>query len=107
MGSVSNKAKKAAIQGTDEKVDLIPEGNTMEAYKKNNDSLHIHDGSYKVITTCDVLDIKAGAGMDFKTVGQIRETAANKKTHIIVEIKNGWGSLSDGKGWIALAYTKR
>jgi N-acetyl-anhydromuramyl-L-alanine amidase AmpD len=65
------------------------------------------DGSFLVQTTCDMLNIRAGAGTNFKKVGAISETASQKKKYTIVETKNGWGKLKSGKGWICLAYTKR
>lgn len=62
---------------------------------------------YKVSTTCDVLNIRAGAGTMYRVTGQIAERAEKKKIYIIVEEKNGWGLLKSGAGWISLAYTKK
>lgn len=106
MGGTTNKTKKADVQEMDSKVNSILEQEKSSETDKNDDSIHIHDGSYKVTTTCDILNIRAGAGLDYKIIGQIRETVADKNIYTIEEIKNGWGRLSIG-GWIALAYTKR
>ncbi|MCG4843530.1 SH3 domain-containing protein [Blautia faecis] len=62
---------------------------------------------YLVITTCDVLNIRSGAGTGHSVVGAIREKAGQKKKYTIVEEKNGWGKLKSGAGWISLNYTKK
>ena len=62
---------------------------------------------YLITTTCDVLNIRSGAGTDNKVVGAIREQAGQKKQYTIVEEKNGWGRLKSGAGWISLSYTKK
>ena len=64
-------------------------------------------GAFQVKTTCDVLNIRSGAGMSFRIVGSISETAKEKKTYTITESKNGFGKLKSGAGWIALAYTRK
>lgn len=58
---------------------------------------------YKVKVTASVLNIRAGAGTNTKVVGTLK----NGNTVTIVDTKNGWGKLSDGRGWISLYYTKR
>lgn len=68
--------------------------------------------NYEVRTTCNVLRIRAGAGTNFKVVGTIAETAAQKKRYTIVEEADGvgaskWGRLKSGAGWISLDYTQR
>ena len=65
------------------------------------------NGSYFVTTTCDVLNIRSGAGTEHPVVGAIREKAGKKKQYTIVEEKNGWGRLKSGAGWISLSYTKK
>ena len=62
---------------------------------------------YLITTTCDVLNIRSGAGTDNKVVGAIREKAGKKNKYTIVEEKNGWGRLKSGAGWISLSYTKK
>ena len=62
---------------------------------------------FKIRTTCDVLNIRAGAGTGFKVKGQIKETEANKNVYTIVEVSNGWGKLKSKAGWVSLAYTKK
>lgn len=69
-------------------------------------------GSYEIRTTCNVLNIRAGAGTGYKIVGRIAETAAQKKKYTIVEEADGagaskWGRLKSGAGWIALDYTEK
>lgn len=63
--------------------------------------------AYKVKTTCDVLNIRAGAGTSFSVTGSIRETVGQKKEYTIIAEKNGWGELKSGAGWICLKYTAK
>lgn len=62
---------------------------------------------YLITTTCDVLNIRSGAGTGHSVVGAIREKEGSKKKYTIVEEKNGWGRLKSGAGWISLSYTKK
>jgi uncharacterized protein YgiM (DUF1202 family) len=59
--------------------------------------------SYQVRVTADVLNIRAGAGTNFKINGAIKD----KGVYTIIEESNGWGKLKSGAGWISLAYTKK
>lgn len=59
--------------------------------------------SYQVRVTADVLNIRAGAGTNFKINGAIKD----KGVYTIVAESNGWGKLKSGAGWISLAYTKK
>lgn len=64
--------------------------------------------SYLVKVTANVLNIRAGAGTNYKVVGQIKD----KGTYTIVEEANGkgakkWGRLKSGAGWISLDYAKK
>lgn len=65
------------------------------------------DSSFDVQTTCDVLRIRAKASADSQVIGKIKERAGSKKKYTIVAVKNGWGRLKSGAGWISLAYTKK
>ena len=62
---------------------------------------------YTVVTTCDVLRIRAGAGTGYLETGAIRETAGRKNRYTIVEEKDGWGRLKSGAGWIKLSFTRK
>ncbi len=63
---------------------------------------------YLITTTCDVLNIRSGAGTEYSVVGAIREKEGKKKKYTIVEEKNGWGRLKSGENrWISLSYTKK
>jgi hypothetical protein len=61
------------------------------------------DNSYLVKVTANVLNIREGAGTNYKVVGQIKD----KGTYTIVETKNNWGKLKSGAGWICLDYTDK
>ena len=57
---------------------------------------------YLAKVTATVLNVRAGAGMNYKTRTQIRKN----EIYTIVEEKNGWGKLKSGAGWICLDYVK-
>ena len=59
--------------------------------------------SYKVKVTADSLNVRAGAGTNYKVV----DTVQKGEVFTIVEEKNGWGKLKSGAGWISLEYTKK
>jgi len=61
---------------------------------------------YMVITTCNALNIRAGAGKSYPVIGSIREKVGKKKKYIIVEEKNGWGKLKPEERWIYLENTE-
>lgn len=63
---------------------------------------------YLVKVTANVLNIREGAGTNYKVVGQIKD----KGTYTIVAEANGkgankWGKLKSGVGWISLDYTNK
>ena len=70
---------------------------TMEALKtaKNNGT--------KVKVTASALNVRAGAGTNYKVVKIVRKG----QILTIVSEKSGWGKLSDGSGWVSLGYTKK
>lgn len=59
--------------------------------------------SYLVKVTANALNVREGAGTNFK----IKRIITNKGTYTIVAEENGWGKLKSGAGWICLNYTKR
>lgn len=63
---------------------------------------------YKVKVTCDVLNIRTGAGTGYAKAGAITDHGV----YNIIEEKEGkgasvWGRLKSGAGWISLDYVKR
>lgn len=58
---------------------------------------------YKVQVTASALNVRAGAGTNYKIVKVVRKG----QIYTIVSEKSGWGKLSDGSGWISLNYTKK
>lgn len=63
---------------------------------------------YLVKVTANVLNIRQGAGTNYKAVGSIKD----KGTYTIVDEAHGegatkWGKLKSGAGWISLDYVKR
>lgn len=59
--------------------------------------------SYKVRVTCGVLNVRAGAGTNYKITTKVKYN----EIYTIVETKGGWGRLKSGAGWISLTYTTR
>lgn len=62
---------------------------------------------YQIKTTCDILNIRSGAGNKYRVTGRIAETAPRKNIYTIVEEKNGWGRLKSNAGWVYLKYTAK
>lgn len=58
---------------------------------------------HMVKVTASALNIRAGAGTNYKITGVIRD----KGSYTIVEKKGDWGKLKSGIGWIYLAYTEK
>ena len=56
---------------------------------------------YTVKIATDVLNVRAGAGTNYKINTQVRRG----EVYTIVEESNGWGKLKSGAGWISLYYT--
>ena len=59
--------------------------------------------SYKVRVTTAVLNVRNGAGTNYK----INRTVKQNEVYTIVETKGDWGKLKSGAGWISLKYTKK
>ena len=58
---------------------------------------------YTVTITTDVLNVRAGAGTNYK----INTTVKKGEVYTIVSENNGWGKLKSGAGWISLTYTSK
>lgn len=58
---------------------------------------------YRVRVTASGLNVRAGAGTNYK----INDCITDKGVYTIVEVKNNWGKLKSGLGWICLDYTKK
>ena len=74
--------------------------NTKDTLTPSRDTSQ-HD--YKVRVTANVLNYRAGAGIQYKINGQIKKN----EVYTIVEEKYGWGKLKSGAGWINLKYTTK
>lgn len=59
--------------------------------------------SYTVKVTADVLNVRAGAGTNYKVNTQVKKG----EIYTIVEERDGWGKLKSGAGWISLKYTDK
>ena len=59
--------------------------------------------SYLVEITANSLNVRSGAGTQYKVVGSVKKG----EVYTIIQIKNNWGKLKSGLGWICLDYTKK
>ena len=97
FGAKTTSAVKSFQKNNGLVVDGMAGPKTLEALKtaKNN--------GYKVQVTASALNVRAGAGTNYKVVKIVRKG----QTLTIVSEKSGWGKLSDGSGWVSLGYTKK
>lgn len=58
---------------------------------------------YVVRITADALNVRAGAGTNYK----INTVVHKNEAYTIVKEQSGWGKLKSGAGWISLKYTKK
>ena len=58
---------------------------------------------YLVIIDTDVLNVRAGAGTNYRITTQVKRHGV----YTIVDEKDGWGKLKSGAGWIHLSYTRK
>ena len=58
---------------------------------------------YIVTITTDVLNVRNGAGTNYKINTQVHK----HELYTIIDEKNGWGKLKSGAGWISLDYTAK
>lgn len=77
-------------------VDGIAGPKTLEAIDKKNAS-----NSTKIKVTATLLNVRAGAGTNYKVVATIKKDS----THKLLEEKDGWGRISNG--WISSQYYKK
>lgn len=59
--------------------------------------------SYTVKVIADVLNVRSGPGTANKVTTQVKKN----EVYTIVEIRDGWGKLKSGAGWISLEYTSK
>ena len=58
---------------------------------------------YVVMITGDVVNIRAGAGINYKVNTQVKR----HQLYTIIDEKDGWGKLKNGSGWISLEFTQK
>lgn len=65
---------------------------------------HDTGGIFNARVTCDVLNVRKGAGIQYPIVKQLKKGGV----YTVTEEKNGWGRLKSCKDWwICLEYTKK
>lgn len=88
-------SKTGAITGTTKISNLVK-------YNEEN-VINTDFEPYIIQVTTDVLNVRAGAGTNYKITTQTKKF----DLHTITAEINGWGKLKNGTGWISLEYTKR
>ena len=58
---------------------------------------------YVVTITADVLNVRAGAGTNYKINAQVKR----HQKYTIIDEKDGWGKMKNGTGWISLEYAQK
>lgn len=61
------------------------------------------DTNFKIKVTADVLNVRSGPSVNY----DITTTIAKGGVYTIVEVKDNWGRLKSGAGWICLDYTEK
>ena len=77
--------------------------NLMKYIPGENIEINSNFENYVIKVTADVLNIRAGAGTNFKVIGQLRKF----DLCTIIAEKNNWGKLKNGTGWICLDYVQK
>lgn len=70
---------------------------------KQTTTTNSNNSSYRVKITANVLNVRQGAGTNYKVTTQVKKN----QVYTIVETQNGWGKLKSGAGWINLSYTTK
>lgn len=68
---------------------------------KNQITINVPNETFKVKVNTEVLNIRAGAGTQYKVVGTVQKG----EVFTIVAVDGKWGQLKSGVGWIHLGYT--
>ena len=82
---------------------IADKGLKSEPAKSSSSSKKTTAKGYLVQVTATALNIRSGAGTNYKKVGMITD----KGVYTIVETKGNFGKLKSGAGWICLDYTKK
>lgn len=67
-------------------------------FKSTDQTDKIETTPFIVRIICDSLNVRKGAGTSYDKVGELQKGDA----YTIVEVKNNWGKLKSGLGWISL-----
>ena len=59
--------------------------------------------AYVVAVTGDVVNVRAGAGTNYKINTQVKQN----QLYTIIDEKDGWGKMKNGSGWISLDYVRK
>lgn len=68
--------------------------------RKSEKELFLKNTGKKIKIVASALNVRAGAGTKYKVVKVLSKDTITR----ITAIKDGWGQLADGSGWISLNY---
>lgn len=100
---VDSKSQIGAYKNIENAKNACPVGYSVFDSKGNVVYKPEDNSAYKVKITVDALNIRAGAGTNYRVNGVIRD----KGIYTIVSTSGSWGKLKSGAGWICLDYTQR
>jgi hypothetical protein len=95
-GIVISTQKTGAVTG-------VVAANDLTLYSIGSASSNKNFVPYLVRITADVLNVRAGAGTNYRITTQVKKG----NVFTIVDSKGDWGKLKSGAGWIHLDYTKK
>lgn len=89
--------------GADRRKRLEAAGYNYAAVQAEVEKIKTTSNGYRVQVTAGALNVRAGAGTGYRIVKVVHKG----EIYTIIQTSGGWGKLSDGSGWISLAYTKK
>ncbi len=82
-------------------------GNPVFLRPKNQKNIKDDELPYIVQVTVDALNVRTGPGTNYPIATHKHHCIRDHGKYTIVEVKDNWGKLKSGAGWICLEYTKR
>lgn len=95
------------VKYVDKLVNIVEKWNLTRFDAAGTETKTSEEVPFLINTTCSWLWIRKGPAKKYATTGHIEEEEGRKKDYTIVEVRDGWGLLKSGIGWICLDYTKK
>ena len=91
-GAISGSIKPQYLEVLTSKTEVVKTPSSTPNFK-----------SYLVIVITDALNVRNGAGTQYK----VNTTIKKGQVFTIIDEKEGWGKIKSGAGWINLSYTQK